>query len=189
MGMLETILGGQNNQIIAQLSRSVGLDESDVQNVVHKLLPAFSNGIKANAGNSDALGGLLNALTSGNHQQFIDKPEALADTQAVEEGNAILGQVFGSKDVSRNVAGYAAQETGVDSSIIKKLLPLVATTVIGALSKETANVSQLNQTGINPNNLSGSEASPVVDMLTSFLDADNDGDVADDLLNLAKKFF
>ncbi len=189
MGILETILGGQNNQIIAQLSRSVGLDESDVQNVVNKLLPAFSNGIKANAGNSDVLGGLLNTLSSGNHQQFIDKPEALADAQAVEEGNAILGQVFGSKDVSRNVAGYAAQETGVDSSIIKKLLPLVATTVIGALSKETTNVSQLNQTGVNLNNLAGSESSPVVDMLTSFLDADNDGDVADDLLNLAKKFF
>jgi len=35
----------------------------------------------------------------------------------------------------------------------------------------------------------GANASPVVGMITSFLDTNNDGDITDDLFNLAKKFF
>ncbi len=189
MGILDAVLGGQNGQLIAQLAKTSGIDSNDVQNVINQLLPAVSKGIKANAGSSDGLGSLLSALSTGNHQRYLDNPEALSETAAVEEGNAILGHVFGSKDVSRNVAGHAAEATGIDSSIIKKLLPLVATTVMGALSKETASSSQLTQTGLNMNNLAGMDSSPIAGLITSFLDADNDGDVTDDLLNLAKKFF
>lgn len=190
MGILDAVLGGQNTQLISQLAKSVGLDETDIQKAVNELLPAVSKGIKSNMGSADGLGGLLGALSSGNHQRYLDSPETLADSSAVDDGNAILGHLFGSKDVSRNVAGHAAQATGIDSSIIKKLLPLVATTVMGALSKETAGNSS-SAGGFDISSLlgGGGDSSPVVGMISSFLDADNDGDVTDDLLNLAKKFF
>jgi hypothetical protein len=41
-------------------------------------------------------------------------------------GNQILGHIFGSKDKSREVASQASEQSGVDSSILKKLLPIVA---------------------------------------------------------------
>jgi hypothetical protein len=41
-------------------------------------------------------------------------------------GNQILGHIFGSKDKSREVASQASQQSGVDSSVLKKLLPIVA---------------------------------------------------------------
>ncbi len=189
MGILDAILGGQDNQLVTQLAKTAGIDESMVQNVVTQLLPAVSKGIKSNVGESGGLGDLVNALSSGNHQQYLDNPEKLTESAALDEGNAILGHVFGDKDVSRNVAGQAAEATGVDSGIIKKLLPLVATTVMGALSKETANNPLLGGSGLDANNLLGGDTSSVSNLLTSFLDADNDGDVTDDLLNMAKKFF
>ena len=40
-------------------------------------------------------------------------------------GNDILGQIFGNKDVSRNVAGHAAEQTGIDSSLLRRMLPLM----------------------------------------------------------------
>ncbi len=184
MGILDAVLSGQNGQLISQLAKSIGIDENDAKSVINQLLPAVSKGIKSNIGSSEGLGGLLSALGSGDHQRYLDNPEALADSSAVAEGNNILGHIFGSKDVSRNVAGHAAEATGVDSSIVKKLLPLLATTVMGALSKETGG------SGMNVNNLlGGGDSSPVGSLISSFLDADNDGDISDDLLNLAKKFF
>ncbi len=184
MGILDSILGGGNSQMISQLARTVGIDESTVQSVVNQLLPAVSKGIKNNAGSSDGLGGLMNALTSGNHQQYLDNPEILGNSTAVDDGNGILGHIFGNKDVSRNVAGHAAEATGVDSSLVKKLLPLVASMAMGALSKETGS-SGLNMTNL----LGGGDSSSATDLISSFLDADNDGDITDDLLNIAKKFF
>lgn len=185
MGLLDSLLGGGNSAMVSQLARAVGVNESIVQGVVNQLLPAVSKGIKNNAGSSEGLGGLVSALSSGNHQRYLDNPETLGDAGAVDDGNGILGHIFGSKDVSRNVAGHAAEATGVDSGIVKKLLPLVASIAMGALSKETGN------SGLNISSLLGGGAatSTATSLITSFLDADNDGDITDDLLNIAKKFF
>lgn len=187
MGILNELLGGQNGQMVSQMARNFGIDETEVQKVLGQLIPAVSNGIKSNTGSGDGLSSLVNALSKGQHQRYLDEPELLANNAAVDDGNAILGHVFGTKEVSRNVAGQAAQATGVDESIIKKLLPLAATAVMGALSKQTAN-SGLSA-GLTQNAASSADASPVASLLTSFLDTDNDGDISDDLINLAKKFF
>jgi len=190
MGILDAVLGGGNTQLVSQLARKFGIDESAVQSVVSQLVPAVSKGIKNNASSSDGLGGLIGALSQGNHQRYIESPEALTEPTAIDDGNAILGHVFGTKDVSRNVASHAAESTGIDSGIVKQLLPLVASAVMGALSKETTNSPALGGVGnLDISSLMGGESSTAVNMISSFLDADNDGDITDDLLNLAKKFF
>ena len=61
--------------------------------------------------------------------------------------------------------------------------------MMGALSKETSNSAIGGVGNLDLSGLLGGNASPIVGMVTSFLDANNDGDVTDDLLNLAKKFF
>jgi hypothetical protein len=51
-------------------------------------------------------------------------------------GNEVLGQIFGSKDVSRAVAMNAASQTGQDPSMLKKLLPVLAMVVSGYMAKQ-----------------------------------------------------
>jgi len=190
MGILDTLLSGQNAQLITQLARNSGIDETDVQNVLGQLLPAVSQGIKSNASTSTGLGELVTALGKGDYQRYLDNPEELTTSSATDEGNAILGHVLGGRDASRSLAEQAAELTGIDSGIVKQLLPLVATAVMGALSKETTD-SPIGGSGksLDMSSILGADASPVVGMITSFLDADNDGDITDDLLNMAKKFF
>lgn len=60
----------------------------------------------------------------------------LTDEDAREDGNNILGHLFGSKDVSRGVAAKAAEDTGFDASLIRKALPLVAGLAMGALGRK-----------------------------------------------------
>jgi len=189
MGILDTLLSSQNAQLVAQLAKNSGIDSTDVQNVMGQLLPALSQGVKTNVNQSGGIDQLIGALSKGNHQHYIDDPQALADASAVNEGNAILGHVLGSKEASRNIAAQTAQSTGVSNDIVKQLLPLVATAMMGALSKETSNSAIGGVGNLDLSGLLGGNASPIVGMVTSFLDANNDGDVTDDLLNLAKKFF
>ncbi len=191
MGILDVVLGAGNTQLVTQLANKFGIDESDIQGVLSQLIPAVSKGIKGNATSSEGLGGLVNTLSQGGHQRYLDNPEALTDPSAIEDGNAILGHVFASKDVSRNVASHTAEVTGVDNSVVKQLLPLVASVVMGALSKETVNSPALGGVGnLDISSLlGGNGSSQATQLISSFLDADNDGDVTDDLLNLAKKFF
>jgi len=190
MGILDTLLSGKNAQLITQLARNSGIDTADVQNVLGQLLPAVSQGIKTRASTSEGLGELVTALGKGDYQRYLDNPEELANSGATDEGNAILGAALGDREASRSLAEKAAQTTGVDSGIVKQLLPLVATAVMGALSKETTD-SPIGGSGqsLDLSSILGADAAPVVGMITSFLDTDKDGDITDDLLNMAKKFF
>lgn len=186
MSLLDTVLGKHNAEMLTQLAHSVGIDQNQTREVVRQLLPALSRGIKSNTSRSEGLQDLLNALQTGNHQRYLDHPEALQEESARADGNAILSHIFGSKDVSRNVAAHAAQKTDTDTGIVKQLLPLVAAAVMGALSKQTAHKTIAASSA---QSYAQTETGPAGHWLASFLDADKDGDISDDLLNLAKEFF
>ena len=80
--------------------------------------PSHSGGI---GGAMGGLGGMLGSLMGGGGGGGI-----LGSLISGGVGNQILGHIFGSKDTSRDVATQASQQSGVDTSILKKLLPIVA---------------------------------------------------------------
>lgn len=53
-------------------------------------------------------------------------------------GNDILGQLFGSRDVSRAVAAQAAQATGIGQEILKQMLPAMASMLSGRMQNQMA---------------------------------------------------
>ena len=50
----------------------------------------------------------------------------------------MLGQIFGTKDVSRTVAASAATQSGLDPSLLKKMLPMLAMMAAGYMAKQEA---------------------------------------------------
>lgn len=176
MDLLNAILKSSGQGAVQSAAKQFGLDGAGTQSLLASLVPALAGGIKKNVTGSGGLEALTNALSGGNHQRYLDDPSALQQQSAVTDGNAILGHLFGSKDVSRQVAANASQSTGIDVSIIKKFLPLAAAAAMGAMSKETAAGSNLSQQGAGGG------------MLGKLLDSDGDGSVMDDLLSLGKRF-
>jgi len=185
MNLLDMVLNAQNGGMVNQLAKNFGLGSNDAKNAIGQLLPSLSRGIQNNISKPGGLESLLGALQKGNHQQYIDSPDSLNRSNTVTDGNNILGHILGSKDVSRNVAGHASQKTGLDAGILKKMMPLIATMAMGAMGKQASGGGALSQLASGGRQ----QSSSLLGGLSSFLDADKDGSVADDLLNLAKKFF
>ncbi len=175
MDILKALLDAGGGRNIAEAGQRFGIDQNSTQQVVAKLLPALAAGLKKNVSQSGGLESLVSALGRGSHQRYLDDAAAVTGPESVTEGNAILGHLFGSKDVSRQVASRASESTGVDVGAIKKLLPVIASMAMGALSKQTNRGAQLDSSG-------------AAGMLGGLLDRDGDGQVFDDLLNLGKKF-
>lgn len=185
MNLLDMLMSTQKNSgTLGQLAKNFGLGESQTQSVVDQLLPMLARGLQKNTAKKDGLEDLFKALSSGNHQQYTDNTDLLGNSSTTSTGNSILGHIFGSKDVSRNVAAHAAAETGVSSSIIKKMLPVIASMAMGALSKNAGNKGLLGSLLSSGNNSSMASS-----MIGSLLDSDNDGSVMDDLLGMAIKLF
>lgn len=119
----------------------------------------------------------MGALSKGNHRQYLDNPSNLGGSSAVTDGNGILGHVLGSKDVSRAVAGKAASQTGLSADVLKKLLPLAATAMMGAFAKQQAAPSA-----------SATSGGGIMSMLSPLLDRDRDGSIMDDVTSMLGKF-
>ncbi len=135
MDLLQTILNAQNGQAVDTLGQSVGLSREQTLAAVQGLLPALAGGLAKNVAQPGGLESLEGALTRGGHTHYLEDPARLAQPETIQDGNGILGHLFGSKDVSRQVASQAAAETGIGADILKKMLPMLASLAMGALAQ------------------------------------------------------
>ncbi|MEQ1537348.1 MAG: DUF937 domain-containing protein [Sphingorhabdus sp.] len=121
---------------IGSIAQQLGVNEQVAQMGAEALLPSILGGFKKTAqaqpAGLDGLGGLLGQLGGGGLFDSVVAPEPTP----VEQGNDILGQIFGTKEVSRTVAGHAAEQTGIDSGMLKKMLPILAMLVAGYMAKQ-----------------------------------------------------
>jgi hypothetical protein len=147
LNLFDMLNQSQNGQGIDQLARQFGLSQQQAQQAVQALMPAFSQGLKRNASDPYGIAGFMSALASGQHGKYFEDAQNAFSPQGVAEGNGILGHLFGSKDLSRAVAAQAAQATGIGQDVLKQMLPVIASMVMGGLFKQSTNQMQGAQAG------------------------------------------
>ena len=131
------MMQAQNGNAVDTLGKQFCLSQAQTELALELMMPAFSNGLKRNTSDPMALMNFMSALSSGRHQQYHDDPTQAFRSEAMGEGNAILGHLFGSKDTSRALADQMSLSSGIGSSILKQMLPVVASMIMGGLFKGT----------------------------------------------------
>ncbi|MFO1298884.1 MAG: DUF937 domain-containing protein [Burkholderiaceae bacterium] len=200
----------QLTDILAQMgglqamARELGVSESQAASGAEALLPAILGGFKKQAqaqpSGLEGLGGLLGQLGGGG---LLDEVLAPQPTN-VERGNDVLGQIFGSRDVSRAVAQNASSQTGLDTSLLKKMLPMLAMVVAGLIARQqgaSASAQASEQPAPQPGGglgdllgsllggqaAGGGGAGGGLGGLASMLDLNRDGNPLDDILQMVGK--
>ena len=136
MNIADILAQAQGGQGLESLGRQFGLDEAQTRAAVEALAPMVAAGVSRNASTGGGLADLLGAVLQGNHSRYAEDPAATQFDAVADDGNAILGKIFGSKDVSRGVAQQAAGMSGIGASLLKKMLPVIASMVMGVLAKK-----------------------------------------------------
>lgn len=185
---------------IESMASELGVPPAMARQGAEALLPAILGGFKkqAQSGGIEGLGGLLGQLGGGG---LLDSVLGSQPTP-VDQGNDVLGQIFGSKDVSRTVAGQASAQTGLDAGLLKQMLPILAMMVAGYMAKQggqsggggglgdlIGNVlggavggGAAPSAGGLPGGLGGSLGG-----LGKMLDMDGDGNPLDDIMGMVNK--
>lgn len=178
---------------VGQIAQRVGLTPQQTEQAMQAMLPALAGGIKKQAqANPAALG---QALDNRRAQMMVDRPDELVSVEGIAQGNAVLGQLFGSKEVSRTVAQHAAQQTGIAPDKLKLLLPILATLAAGAMTKRAGGAGGLGDLlGGMLGGASGASQRPAqgasgLGGLAGMLDLDKDGNPLDDIMGMAGKLF
>ncbi len=159
--LFDMLANAQNGNAMAQMARQFGLSQQQAQEAMAALMPAFSQGLKRNAANPYDLGSFLSALASGQHAKYFEDAAAAFTPQGMQEGNGILGHLFGSKELSRAVAAQAAQATGIAQQTLQQMLPALASMIMGGLFKQTT--GQMNAAGF------GGEGNPLQQIIEQMM--------------------
>ena len=192
---------------LQSIAKELGVSETQAASAAEALAPAILGGFKKQAqsqpGGLEGLGGLLGQLGGGGLLEQVLGPQPTD----VSRGNDVLGQIFGSKDVSRAVAQNAASQSGLDPSLLKKMLPMLAMLVTGYMAKQAGGGAASAQQDPSAGGLGGlggglgglggllggllgggaSQGAPASGGLASMLDLNGDGNPLDDIMGMIGK--
>jgi hypothetical protein len=121
---------------ISAIGRQFGLDEQQTRAALDALVPVVAAGMRRTAQSPEGLQEILRQVLTGGYGGTLDDDRAVSFERAKPSGDEVLGQIFGDKQVSREVAQQLSATSGVGAAILKKLLPIVATMVLGTLAKK-----------------------------------------------------
>lgn len=111
---LDQVLGSSGMDV-AGLAARFGLNPDQAKSALGSLMPAV-------------LGGFQKKAEAGDLAPATDAVSDVAEP-GTDAGNGVLAHIFGSKDVSRQVADHAEGQSGVSSSVLQAMLPVVAAMV------------------------------------------------------------
>ena len=184
---------------LQSVARELGISESQAASGAAALVPAILGGFKKQAQlqptGLEGFGGLLGQLGGAG---LFDDVLAPRPTE-VSRGNDVLGQIFGSKDVSRTVAQNAASQSGLDVGVLKRMLPMLAMLVAGYLAKQrgASSPTQPSASGGGLGGLLGglfgrrqvasADGAGAGSGLAAMLDMNHDGNPLDVILRMAGK--
>jgi hypothetical protein len=182
----QQLSGAASQQIAARL----GVSESTANMAVGVAVPLILAALARNASNPQGAQNLHQAIANDHDGGILDNLMGYLGNPQQGNGAGILSHVLG--DQRSDVENNLAQATGLDQSSAGNLMEMVAPMVMGAVGR-TQQQNGLDSTGLA--NYLGEQqqqqaAAPgMMGMLSSMLDSNKDGSMADDLTRIAGSFF
>ena len=175
---------------LAQISQQLGVSEEQTREALPAALATLTGAMAQNAAQPQGAQQLSNALSRDHDGSILDSLDSFLGSGNTSPGASILGHILGGRQQS--VQGNLGRNTGLDPATISRLLALLAPIVLGYLGR------QQRQQGLDPGGLAGVlgqerqqvEQHPQARQgLGALLDLDGDGQILDDLSNLAGGLF
>ena len=186
MGILDTVGQQLSGDTLKRISQQLGTDEGTAAKAVSVALPLLIGGLTRNASTQDGAAALDQALTRDHAASpLLDAPhQAITNPNAFNAGG-ILGHIFGQRQspIQQGVAKASGIDLQSAGKVLMILAPIVMASLARARSAEGANASagqvlQTEQQHIE-------RQVPGIGGLASILDRNHDGNIADDIANLA----
>jgi hypothetical protein len=185
---LTTLLGGRNQA--DELGRAVGAQPSNVQSALAAALPLLLSGLARNASEPDGANALLGALQR-HDGSVLDRSTSLLSSPPTEDGEKIVGHVFGERRAQAQAA--VAKAGAIDPAMAGKILAIAAPFVLAALARkkreQNLDANGLSQYLGGEQQALATQQPGIMGLAGRLLDRDGDGNVADDVVGMVGKLF
>ncbi len=191
MFSLEDLLGQQQgNEVVNQMSNNLGANPGAVSSAIQMALPMILSGLAKNAAEPQGAESLNQALQKDHNGDVLNDLGGYVNNPNSDAGLGVLGHIFGGKQGA--VAQQVSQNSGLNVGQTAQLLITLAPIIMGFLGKKQQQQG-LDAGGLN-SMLQGqqqqmqSSGNPMMDMISGYLDKNNDGSAMDDLATMASSY-
>jgi hypothetical protein len=146
--LYDMMMKAQNGRTADLLARQVNLTRQQGELALETLLPAFSEALKRNTADPFGFSQFMSAMGGGQYAKYFEDAARAFTPEGIAAGNDALGQIFGSKELSRAVAAQAAQATGIAQEAYRQMMPALAAMMMGGFFKQAT--GQMPGAGSNP---------------------------------------
>lgn len=185
IGMLANQLGGP---VMQQISQRIGADQGTTQSAVSMAVPMLLSVMGNQATTPDGADAIHQATQENDGSILDNVMEYVGNEGAANMGSSLLGQVLGG-GAQNTMAETIGQRTGMDSGAAAQLIGMLAPLVMGALSKSSQEQGGMDRDGIAQILGSFTGNNDLLGMAAKAIDADGDGNIAEDIGNLISKMF
>jgi hypothetical protein len=130
---MDILDAAQDGAFYANAGVAAGLSASDAKAAMGELCPLFATALRRRAEDPAAFGALLDLLEDGEQDAFLDDPAAIADPEALEDGDAILADLYDSK--AKGLAVAKAHVGGIADGPLEKIAAISAASVLAVLAQ------------------------------------------------------
>lgn len=131
----EILADSPSGRALTRFAEQQGADPEQVRRAIGVIVPELSHRLERNTLSRGGLADLVGALGAPQHANRLTDESSVGSPAVAEDGNAILQHIVGGKDASRAIAAEASRASGLSESLIKMLLPFIASMLMSALQK------------------------------------------------------
>jgi hypothetical protein len=158
MTISASMKSSEGQRLIGQLAEAFNVDDDKAGTAVASLSDELQARIQRSMLSRGGVADVAALVTNPSAAAALSNPGALTSPEAAESGNHILDVLIGSKHVSRKIAARSASRSGLDTGTVEKLLPAVASLLIGELQRQSAPaLEKLVSAGGSPLSLPGDD--------------------------------
>ena len=193
--LIDLLQGSLSSGMINQLSQQLGgANKQQTAAAASGIVTTLMGALAKNASSTEGAQALDNALERDHDGSILDDVMGMltgntqVNNSSMLNGAGILNHVLGNKQ--SGAVDMISKLSGLDSGKTGSLMAMLAPVVLGALGKAKRQQG-LDVAGI-ASLLSGTvsaqkQNNPTMNLVTSFLDADGDGSIVDDMANMGMK--
>ena len=133
--MFDVFRQAQGGAAFDNIARAYGVSPDQLRAMTAALTPAFAQGFMRQAATDEGARRFAELFRTEDYARAFEAQAAALDPAARGAGETALDALFGSKEVSRAVAAQAAAASGVQAQIIRQVLPVLASILMGGFMK------------------------------------------------------
>lgn len=137
MALIDMLAGAQGGAFFTNVAAATGLGAAETKSAIAAIGPAIAGQLRGKAQEDpEAFEGLVDLLEDGGANSDLDDGDSMTGAEAVADGNAILTDIYGSRNAAivdmRKLAGEIPEPE------LEKLAAIAATSVLAALARSQA---------------------------------------------------